>query len=256
MLDATAPSTATLKSTEPPNQDIETFSERAISDAGSLRSLFLGPDLGAGAGSLEVGGLVSFSSRRNTQSTSIDDGMAPGNEDACKTQPISGLDGQESDRHSRRPWEGIATGPDLVTYCWNLSPSPNLRAHDFVIADDYATGHQSEIILPLQADDPMNFGESAAIWESDEWYTSLNDDETRVDADEGTSFDQCSNRPGSDLGPRPGIISLALTESSGFSSPYYSNDHDRPVEMLMAPYVISKLVLSPPQRRLIFQTST
>jgi hypothetical protein len=50
ILDATAPSTATLGSAKLPNKDNETFSEHDISDVESLHSLFLGPDLGAGAG--------------------------------------------------------------------------------------------------------------------------------------------------------------------------------------------------------------
>jgi hypothetical protein len=228
MLDATAPSTATLRSTEPPNQDIETFSERAISDVESLRSLFLGSDLGAGAGSL-VGELISPLSPRHTQSPSFDDGLGPRNEDACITQPDSHFDGQESIRDSEHS-QSVPSGPDLATYCLNLSPSPELRAHDFVIADDHITGHQSEVIFPLLADDPPNFGESAAIWESDDQYTSLNDDETRIDANERTNIGQCINRPASDFGPRTGISSPALTESSDFGSPHYSNDHDSPVE--------------------------
>ncbi|KAL2803111.1 hypothetical protein BJX63DRAFT_437269 [Aspergillus granulosus] len=198
-----APSTATLRSTEPPNQDNETFSEHNISDVESLRSLFLGSDLGAGARFLE---------------------------DTCITQPDPRFDGQQSIRDSRQPLEGVASEPDLATYYLNLSPSPKLRAHDFVIADDHATGHQSEVILPLRADDPTNFGESAAVWESDERYTSLNDDETRMDADEGTSIDQSVNKPASDSGPCPGTSSPALTESSDFGSPHYANEYDSLVE--------------------------
>lgn len=81
----------------------------------------------------------------------------------------------------------------------------------------------------------MNFGESAATWESDKRYTSLNNDETRMDADGGTSIDQGINIPGSDLDARPGISSLALTESSGFGSPRYSNEHDSHVENALHP---------------------
>jgi hypothetical protein len=92
MLDATALSIATLRSTEPPNQDIETFSERAISDVESLRSLFLGSNLGAGAGFL-VGELISPLSPRHTQSPSFDDGLGPRNEDACITQLDSRFNG-------------------------------------------------------------------------------------------------------------------------------------------------------------------
>jgi hypothetical protein len=88
-----------------------------------------------------------------------------------------------------------------------------------------------EVIFPLQADNPTNFSESAAIWESDDQYTSLNDDEARIDANERTNIGQCINRPASDLGPRTsGISSPALMESSGFGSPHYLNDHDSSVE--------------------------
>ncbi|KAL4862070.1 hypothetical protein BDV12DRAFT_190677 [Aspergillus spectabilis] len=214
-------STATLESTRPQDQDSGTFSDHVISDAGSLRSLFWGSDWGAGAGSLAFGGLILSTSRQNTQSPCFDDGLAPVNED-------SGLDGRESVRDSRQPSEGIASGPDLSTYCLNLSPSPILRAHDFVIAADHATGHQSEVILRLRAEDPKIFAESAAIWGSDERYTRLNDDVTRLDADEGTSIEQSIDRRASEFGPRPGISSP--TGISGFGSPHYSNEHDSPVE--------------------------
>ncbi|KAL5332611.1 hypothetical protein BJX70DRAFT_392852 [Aspergillus crustosus] len=220
--------TATLESTQPQDQDNGTFSERVISDVGSLRSLSLESDPGADAGSLEVGGLILSTSRQNTQSSCFDDGLAPVNEDACITQPDSGLDGQESVRDSRQPSEGIMSGPDLTTYCLNLSPLPILRAHDFVIADDHATGHQSEVGLPLRAEGPKNFAESAPIWESDERCTSLNDDVTRLDAGEGTSNEQSIDRPASEFGPRPGISGPAGI--SGFGSPHYSNEHDSPVE--------------------------
>jgi hypothetical protein len=229
ILDATAPSTATLRSTEPPNQDNETFSEHDFSDVESLRSLFWWSDLGAGAESLEVGELISPLSPRNTQPPSFDDGLAPRNGDTCIAQPDSRFDGQESSRDSQHS-QGVTSGPDLATYYLNLSPSPELRASDFVIADDHITGHQSDVIFPLRADDPTDFGESAAIWEIDNQYTSLNDDETRIDANGRTNIGQCINRPASDFGPRTGISSPTLTESSGFGSPHYSNDHDSPVE--------------------------
>ncbi|KAL2802203.1 hypothetical protein BJX63DRAFT_132810 [Aspergillus granulosus] len=221
-------STAILESTQGPNQDNRTFSERDISDVASLRSLFLGSDSGAGAGPLEVGELISSLSRRNTQSPSFDDGLAPANEDARITQPNSALDGQESARDTRQALEGVASGPDLATYCLDLSPSPILRANDLVIADDRATGHQSEVILPLRADDPKNFAESAAVWESDQQYTSLNDDETRMDVDKGISIDQCIDRSASEFGPHPRISSP--TEISGFGSSHYSNEHNTPAE--------------------------
>lgn len=59
--------------------------------------------------------------------------------------------------------------------------------------------------------------------------TSLNDDVMRLHVDEGTSIDQCIDRPPAlKFGPRPGISSP--TGISGFGSPHYSNKHDNPVE--------------------------
>ncbi|KAL2861019.1 uncharacterized protein BJX67DRAFT_317614 [Aspergillus lucknowensis] len=207
-----AHSTATLESTRPPNQSSDTVSESDISGVESLHSLFLESHSGAGTGSPEVGEFVSVSSssRQNTQSPAFDGRAVSPNKDACVTQAGSGPDGQGCD--SDQPSEATASGPNLATYCLNLSPSPILRGHDFVVADEHATSHQSELISPLWADDPKDFAESAVLWESDGLCTSLNDNETRMDANEETNNGQCVVRTASEFGRRPGISMLGLTE--------------------------------------------
>ncbi|OJJ51844.1 hypothetical protein ASPSYDRAFT_96117 [Aspergillus sydowii CBS 593.65] len=219
--------TTTFESTCLPNQDDGTFSERDISDVESLRSLFFGTEPGASVSFPEVGEVTPSSSPKNTLSASCGDELVPVNEDACITQPDSCPDRQGPVCNSDQLPEAFASAPDLATYCSNLSPSPTLRAQDFVIADDHATSHQSDLICPLGADDPKNPAESVDLWDSSMQCTILNVDEMQVDAEnEGTSNNQCSVRLAPDFCQRPEITSLELTEKSTSSSPCYSNELD------------------------------
>ncbi|KAL2859799.1 uncharacterized protein BJX67DRAFT_33571 [Aspergillus lucknowensis] len=225
-----AHSLATAKNTRPPNEDNGTFSKHDTSDVESLHSLFWESNPGASTRSSEVGELISSISHKNTQSPSVGGGLAPVKTYACITQTASGLGGQAPVRDSDQPSEVSALGPDLAASCLNLSPSPVLRAHDFAISDNHATGHESELIPLLRTDDPTNLAESAVLWDRGEECTSLNDGQTRMDADEGTSNGKCIVRSASQFAQHSGISSLGLVESSGFGSPQYSNDHDSPVE--------------------------
>lgn len=231
MLDTTAHCTAPLGNLRRPNKDNSAFSDRDISDVESLHSLFLGTDPSPSTRSPEVGKSVSFSSRRNTESPLFDGGLVPVNEDACITQPDSCLDGYVSVCDSEQPSEALTSGPDLATYCLNLSPSLIPRDHEFPIADDHATSHESSLVCPLQTDGPKNFAESASPWESDEQCTTLGDNEIQVnvESDEANN-DQYIAWPTADFRQRRAITSLELTEKSDLSSPWYSNGKDNPGE--------------------------
>jgi hypothetical protein len=76
----------------------------------------------------------------------------------------------------------------------------------------------------------------------------------RLHADEGTSIDQCIDRPALKFGPRPGINSP--TEISGFGSPHYSNKHDNPVENGHGSIRDPNTCPIPLQSRLVFGTLT
>ncbi|KAL4935260.1 hypothetical protein BDV06DRAFT_132506 [Aspergillus oleicola] len=214
-----------LESTRPPTQDNGTSpSERDISDVESLHSLFFETGLGASVNSPEDRGLIPSSPCQNMQSPFSDDQAMPVNGGACMIQPDFHLDGQMSVVHPDQPSEAAASGPDLATYYLNLFPSPSLRPHDFIFADDQITGHQASLVCSVNGNESTTSAESVPFCESDERYTGLNIDEMQVAAEtKGTSNGQGIVRlsPDFDQYPRPGSRGR-----SGSSSPCYSNDKD------------------------------
>ncbi|KAL5001380.1 hypothetical protein BDV10DRAFT_15047 [Aspergillus recurvatus] len=217
-----------LEGTRPPTDDNGTsLSEHNISDVQSLHSLFFETGLGASVSSSEVGELIPSSPSQNVQSPFFGDQPVPVNGGACVTQPDSRLDGQTSVFDSDQSSEAAASGPDLATYCLNLSPSPSLRAHDFVVADDHTSGHESNLACPVNGNDPKSSAGSVPPWENDELCTSLNNDEMQVDAEnKGTSNGQGIVRLAPGFRQRPETTGLEFTGTSGLSSPCYSNDKD------------------------------
>ncbi|KAL4993589.1 hypothetical protein BDV10DRAFT_22754 [Aspergillus recurvatus] len=214
-----------LESTLPPTQDNSTSpSERDISDVESLHSLFFETGLGASVSSPEDRGLIPSSPCQNMQSPFFDDQPMPVNGGACMTQPDFHVDGQMSVFHPNQPSEAAASGPDLATYCLNLSSSPSLRARDFIFADDQTTGHQSSLVCSVNGNDSTTFADPVPFCEGDERCTSLNNNEMQVDAEnKGTSNGQGIFRLSPDFHQYPGPES---TGRSSLGSPCYSNDKD------------------------------